>query len=116
MINKSALIVPIAIVLVGVGWLLNTLNVIRDINWIWILALAAIGLIVFVVDGLNRFSIVIGPFFIAASLLSVARQTGRLEANVEVPILVILFGVLLLVAQLSKLPAPKWMLEPPKQP
>ena len=114
MANKSALAIPIAIVLIGIGWLLNTMNVIADINWVWTLSLAGIGLLVFVMDGLNRFSIVIGPFFIAASLLSVARQANRLNSNVEAPILVILFGVLLIVSQLSRLPAPKWMLEVPK--
>ena len=113
MANKSALAVPIAIVLIGIGWLLNTMNVIADINWVWTLSLAGIGLLVFVMDGLNRFSIVIGPFFIAASLLSVARQANQLNSNVEAPILVILFGVLLMVSQLSRLPAPKWMLEVP---
>jgi hypothetical protein len=55
--------------------------------------------------------VVIGPFFLVASMLSVLRQTGRMDANVEVPCLVILFGVLLLVSQLSTLPTPDWMLE-----
>ena len=57
---------------------------------------------------------VIGPFFIVTSCLSVLRQTGRIGFNVEVPILVIVAGVLLLIARLPIVPVPKWFYELPK--
>ncbi len=37
------------------------------------------------------------------------RQTGRVSVNHEIPILVILFGALLLVAVLSPLKHPEWL-------
>jgi len=39
----------------------------------------------------------------------VLRQTGILSIDSEVPILVIIIGVLLLVARLPKVPPPKWL-------
>jgi len=107
--SRTSLFIPALIIAVGTGWLLNTLDVIPRVNWIWTLGLAIVGIGVFAVDGFNKMSIVIGPFFIAASILSVMRQTGRLAPNVEVPCLVIIFGALLLIARLLKVPPPRWL-------
>ncbi len=104
--KRKDIVVPIPIVAVGVGWPLNALHAIPDVNWIWTIGLAAIGLLTLIGGGLNKVSVVIGPWFIVASVLSVLRQTGQLSENVEVPCLVILLGVLLLVSHLSNLPAP----------
>jgi len=49
---------------------------------------------------------VTGPFLIIASVFSVMRQSERININLEVPILVIVLGVLMLISQLSKLPLP----------
>jgi hypothetical protein len=54
-------------------------------------------------------TVVIGPFFIVASSLSVLRQTDRLPLDVEVPILVILVGILMLIARSAAVPIPKWL-------
>ncbi len=58
--------------------------------------------------GVDKMSVVIGPFFIVGSFLSILRQTGRLETDVEIPILVILIGALLLAARLPQVPLPRW--------
>ncbi len=113
--KKSALAVPVIIIIVGLGWLLNAMTVIPDINWVWTLGLAAVGLLTLVLDGLNRVSVVVGPFFLAAACFSVLRQTGTMTENIEVPCLVIVFGVLLLISYLVKLPAPTWILEDPRK-
>jgi hypothetical protein len=42
------------------------------------------------------------------------RQTGRLDPDTEVPILVIAAGVLLLVARMRSIPAPGWLIESQK--
>jgi len=109
--SKSSLIVPVLMITVGVGWLLSTLSIIPEISWIWTVGLAAAGLLPFVLSGVDKATIVLGPWFLSASLLSVLRQTGRLELNVEVPLLVIIAGVLMLVARNSRFPAPKWLVE-----
>jgi hypothetical protein len=109
--SKVGLAIPIVIVLVGVGWLLNTLDLIPDINWVWTLGLAAVGVATLMVEGINRLSVVVGPFFLCAAFFSVLRQSGQISEKVEAPCLVILLGILLIVSQVSKLPPPEWILE-----
>jgi len=105
--DKRTLIVPILLIALGVGWLLTTLGVAPGVNWVWTLCLAVVGLLVFVVSGWDKFTAVVGPFFIVASCLSLLRQTGRLSADVELPILVVVLGVLLLIARNPAIPIPK---------
>jgi hypothetical protein len=112
--DKTTLVLPILLITVGAGWLLTTLGVAPGINWVWTLGLAVVGLLTLAVSGFDKVSVVIGPLFIAASVLSVLRQTGRLHADIEVPILVIFAGVLLLVARTPAIPIPKWIIQDPK--
>jgi hypothetical protein len=68
-----------------------------------------VGILTFVISGgLDKLSIVVGPFFLVSSVLSILRQTGRLQPEVEVPTLVILIGVLLTIAQSRLVSVPKW--------
>ncbi|WP_299470044.1 hypothetical protein [uncultured Gimesia sp.] len=111
--SKKTLILPLLIISIGSGWLLTTLEVMPGLNWIWVLGLAIIGLLAFAVSGIDKSTVVMGPFFLIASCLSVLRQTGQLSFDVEVPILVIVIGVLLLIARSKSIPLPEWMvLEP----
>lgn len=112
--DKKTLVLPILLIAVGVGWLLTTLGVVPGVDWVWTFGLAAFGLLTFAVGGLDKVTVVIGPFFILASCLSILRQTDRLHIDVEVPILVIIAGVLLLAARAPAIPAPKWLIEIPR--
>jgi hypothetical protein len=111
--KNKALILPLAIIAVGLGWLLTALEITPEIDWIWTLALAAIGGLAFVACGVDRFTVVFGPFFLVASVLSVLRQMGQLQLKTEVPILMIVFGVLQLFATLKGFPPPAWLTGPP---
>ncbi len=106
--TRGALLAPVLLILVGVSWLLNSLGVMPGVNWVWTLLLAGVGLLI-LLGGLNRISVVLGPLLMVAGGLSVLRQTGRLNIDVEIPILVILAGVLLIVSRYSRLPAPAWL-------
>lgn len=68
------------------------------------------GIFAFVLSGFDKLTVVVGPLFLSASMLSVMRQTGRLSLDREIPILVIELGMLLLVARSKSLPAPRWIL------
>src|SRR5262245_38090555 len=97
--SRARLIIPILIVVVGVGWLLTALGVGSGINWVWTLGLGFIGIMIFVVaKGVDKVSIVLGMFFLLANLFSLLRQIGQLTLDIEVPLLVISLGVLLLIA------------------
>ena len=106
--DNKTLLLPMLLIVVGAGWLLTTLDVVPGIDWVWTLGLAAVGLLTFAVGGFDKVTVVIGPFFILASGLSVLRQTDRLQLDVEAPILVIISGILLLVARTPVIPVPKW--------
>src|SRR2546423_15167417 len=106
--NKSIL-GSVLIIALGVAWLLNVLGIVPRVDWIWTIALAAVGLLVLLGNGLNRQSFVIGLFLLAASVLSVMRQTSRIRPDVEVPVLIIVLGLLCLLAQVLRLPKPRWM-------
>jgi hypothetical protein len=113
---KGPLILSILITTVGVGWLLTARGYAPGVNWIWTLGLGVLGVSTFMVSGgLNKVSVVIGPLLLVASILSILRQTGRLSFEVEVPILVILLGFLLFLAQRRQVPAPPWLTpQPPR--
>lgn len=114
------LILPLLLIGLGVGWLLTTLGVTPEIDWIWTAGLALVGVLAFVIGGWDKLTAVVGPFFLLTSVLSILRQTGRISSDVEVPVLVILLGVLILIARLPGIPVPDWLeharLSPGEQP
>ena len=112
--DTKMLLLPILLITIGVGWLLSTLGIVPSIDWVWTLGLAVVGLLTFVFGGIDKVTVVIGPFFIIASCLSILRQTNRLDLDIEIPILVILVGILLLIARTSAVPAPQWISQDPR--
>lgn len=106
--SKAPVIVPILIMVAGIGWLLNSLELLGRVDWIWTLGLAALGLVV-IGAGRNKVSVVVGPFLIVGAGCAFLRQTGRLAVEHEVPILVIVFGGLLLVSHLLPVPLPRYL-------
>lgn len=111
--HKGLLVLSIFIITIGVGDLLTTLGVFPGIDWVWTLALAIVGVLTIVLSGgLDKVSIVIGPFLLVASGLSILRQTGHLDPKLEASLVVILVGVLLFVSQLSAVPPPRWFTGP----
>jgi len=114
--DKKSLIIPILLITLGVGWLLTTLGVVPEIDWVLTLGLAMVGVLTFILGGWDKVTVVIGPFFVVASCLSILRQTERLHIDAEVPILVITAGVLLLAARLPSIPPPAWLVQTRDQP
>jgi len=107
--SRGSLVLPVLVIAVGTGWLLTARGIGPDIDWVWTLGLGAAGILTFVVSGgVDKFSVVFGPFLLAGSFLSLLRQRGSLAPDTEVPILVILLGILLFLARMSWVPAPQW--------
>jgi hypothetical protein len=114
--SKGRIALAMLIITLGVGWLLTTQGVGPGINWVWTLGLGIVGVMVFVVSGVvDKLSVVIGPFFLIASILSILRQTSRIQLDVEMPVLVIAVGGLLLLAQWPVIVAPRWLVPLPRQ-
>jgi hypothetical protein len=113
---KGPLALSLLIITVGVGWLLTARGYGTGINWVWTLGLGVVGVLTFILSGgLDKVSVVIGPFFLVGSVLSILRQTGHLQLDTEMPVLVIAVGVLLLAAQLRFVPEPKWFVPSPTE-
>ncbi len=104
---KRKLTVPILILTVGAAWLLNTLNLVPNVDWVWTLGLAVCGILCLTIGGITKPTLVLGPLLLISSVLSILRQTGRLHVDHEIPILVIVLGALLLMVQLTSLGAEK---------
>lgn len=98
---------------VGTGWLLTTVGVIPGVNWIWVLGLAVLGFLVLFIGGMDKVTVVVGPFLIISSIFALLRQTGRISGDTEVPCLVIVAGILALVSHYLPLSAPDWLEKPP---
>ena len=101
---RKHLLLPLLVVILGVAWLLNAMEFMPDVDWIWTFGLATVGILTLGVGGLSKFTCVMGPFFIIASVCSVLRQTSRLRLETEIPILIIVFGCLMLLVQIVKVP------------
>ena len=108
-------VVPILVIVVGIGWLLNLQGLIPNVDWIWTCLLGVLGILLLAVGGIDKLTAVIGPFLIVSSICSLLRQTGNLSVEKEVPILILALGILLLAANMLKLPAPVIIAEEEKK-
>jgi hypothetical protein len=80
------------------------MHILPGVNWVWTIGLAAGGVFVLALGGLNKLSIVVGPFLIIASVFSLLRQRGAINVDHEVPSLVIALGALMLLSAIAPLP------------
>ncbi|HVT83099.1 MAG TPA: hypothetical protein VHM90_20850 [Phycisphaerae bacterium] len=103
----KGVVISLLIIAIGIAWLLNTLHFIGGVDWIWTISLGAAGLLTLAWGRINKFTFVMGLFLVVGSVLSVLRQTGAISVEVEVPVLVIIFGLLFLIAQLPIIPLPQ---------
>ena len=107
--SRGVVFLALLIVMLGLGWLLTVLGLAPDVGWVWTFSLGLVGVLVFVVSrGLDKVSVVLGPFLIVASFLSIFRQSDRLRLDVEIPILTMVLGGLLLLSQLPAIRLPRW--------
>lgn len=104
------IITPIMLTAVGTGALLSAQNVVPVVDWAWVLGLAVLGGLVLFLEGVNKFSVVVGPALIVGAILSVLRQTGYCGVETEMPLLTITVGGLWTLTHIVPLPNPAWFL------
>ena len=97
---------PIIVVLLGVSWLIDTWDVVAGVNLVLTVGLAAAGVCVPVIGGIDKLTVVVGSFLIAVSVCRFLSRIGSLGEGVEKPIYVIILGCLLLLVQVARLPTP----------
>ncbi|RMG39939.1 MAG: hypothetical protein D6725_04330 [Planctomycetota bacterium] len=107
--SKLTVAAPLVLIGVGAGWLLTELEVVPHVDWVWIVALALSGVLIFVLSGFHKLSFVGGGFFLLAAAFSFARQQGMISLRIELPTLLIGTGVLMLLARILPIPEPPWL-------
>lgn len=106
-------ILPLALIALGLGWLLNVLDLPLAVDWFWVCGLAIAGLLTILAGGPDKLTLVAGPFLLAGACTYILRKLGHLTLSQEVPILVVVLGVLLLLVNLFKLPDSPLLKESP---
>ena len=109
--NGKQYVVPILTIVVGIGWLLNVQGVFPSVDWLWTGGLAVLGILMLVIGRIDKLKGVLGPFLIVAAICSVLRQTETLSIEKEIPVLVIVLGILLVIVNMMNLPTPESMEE-----
>ncbi len=104
---KAGIVVAVGIMAVGVCGLLNNLDVLPGVGWFPPGGLAVAGGLLFLLTGVNKLSFVLGPFLLVGAVLSVLHQLGRVETSIVLPLLLILFGLLLLLSFVLHLKMPE---------
>jgi hypothetical protein len=100
----KGVLISFIIIAIGIAWLLNTLHFIGGVDWLWTFALAAAGIFALAWGKMNKLTFVMGAFLLIGSIFSILRQVNAIRLEVEVPLLVVIFGILFLVAQLPMIP------------
>lgn len=95
---------PVVLIVLGLVWLLNSLDWLPEVHWLWILGLGGAGVAIMALDGITKSSIIAGPMLMLAGLMSFARQYYGLEWRFIIPVMLIAAGILMLVARSPAIP------------
>ena len=95
---------PVTLIVVGLGWLLWEFRLFPDVDWIISLGFVAGGVLVLVLDGINRNSIVIGPFLVATGVAWFVHDRYAATWRLIVPVMLVVLGALMLVARSRHVP------------
>ncbi|MES2832266.1 MAG: hypothetical protein V4695_09770 [Pseudomonadota bacterium] len=96
---------PIALLLLGIAWLLDSLHLLPDIQWVWVIGLCGAGVAILLLEGVTKSSVVTGPLLIIAGILSFFHQFHGLGWRYVIPVMLIATGAVLLISRSSTLPA-----------
>ena len=96
--------IPVTLIAVGLGWLLWEFRLFPDVDWIISLAFIAAGVAVMGIDGINKNSVVIGPFLIAIGIAWFMHDRYGTHWRYIVPTMLVLLGALMLIARSAKVP------------
>ena len=95
---------PVTLIAVGLGWLLWEFRLFPDVGWIISLGFIAAGVAVLAIDGINKNSIVVGPFLIAIGVAWLAHDRYGTHWRLIVPVMLVLLGGLMLIARSPRVP------------
>ena len=112
--HSKRFIVPVMILTLGIGHLLNIKGFIPQVDWLWTGSLGVAGLMLLVLGKRDKMTYTLGPWLIVAAASSIMRELDRIDISTEAPVLVIALGVFLLISEMLKLPNPEYLKNPDK--
>ena len=95
---------PVTLIVVGLGWLLWEFRLFPDIDWIISLGFIAGGIVVLVLDGINKNSVVVGPFLVAVGIVWFIHDRYGASWRLIVPTMLVVLGALMLLARSRRVP------------
>src|SRR5574337_1742471 len=105
---------PVTLIVIGLGWLLWELRLFPAIDWLISAGFVVAGIAVLVIDGVNKNSIVVGPFLVAIGIAWLAHDRYWVGWRFIVPGLLVLLGVLMLAARSDRIPERRGPQMPPQ--
>jgi hypothetical protein len=90
---------PVTLIIVGLGWLLWEFRLFPDVDWIISLGFVVGGVAVLAIDGVNRNSVVIGPFLVALGVAWFLHDRYGMIWRLIIPALLVVLGLLMLIAR-----------------
>ena len=97
-------LIPIIIILFGVSWLLAEYNLVDVSQTLWTGGLFISGCALLMAKGFNKESFVPGSFLLICAIFSILRAANLITIEKEMPILVIIIGVLLIFNRTALIP------------
>lgn len=95
---------PVTLIVVGLGWLLWEYRLFPDVDWIIGLGFVVAGIAVIAIDGINKNSLVVGPFLVGIGLGWLAHDRYDISWRLIVPVMLVLLGALMLIARSPRVP------------
>ena len=102
--KSSSLFIPLFLIIVGALWLLRSLDLFPATTLIFAFVLMAAGILIILLDGINKQSIVSGPLLIYIGLAIYAVHQYHYRIDVFFALGMMVLGVLLLIARTDAIP------------
>ncbi|MFB3788817.1 MAG: hypothetical protein ACE15F_20855 [bacterium] len=109
--GRITVVISLLIITFGVGLYLNNHHVIPGVDWFWVLGLTVAGLLILMLGGVDKFSVVAGPYLLCLAAFIFLYQTNRISLDTLIPALIILFGILILLSYFLPVRVPSWLIE-----
>ncbi|WP_434777104.1 hypothetical protein [Neisseria sp. Ec49-e6-T10] len=102
--NKPSAFFPLVLIAIGGLWLLNILDLLPATSTLFAAIFMVIGVLIFIMDGFNKSSIVAGPFLMYCGVGIYLNHQESIRLSVILAAGMVVLGLCLLLARASFIP------------
>lgn len=102
--SQSSLFFPLLLITVGAAWFLKSTDILPATSTLIAAAFATVGVLVLLMDGVNKQSVVAGPLLVYVGAAIYLRNTYWIELSPLIALGMMIFGCLLLLSRSSLVP------------